>query len=287
MAEPYDADKIAALQQPPPTLQSWQAEDPQHRSIVLPNTWADARSRRVNERLGQPDVQDSIKAHHAALADAQGAARLAIEQATLQHATQVHNDTAGFLSEAPNVLNANNPDYEKNHAALWKKYPAAQPPAEAMEPYHVARGKYLEAHSELTQRKQVDEDNKFIDDAVSKGHLTPNDFAMSQGKPVNPNLFTPEGTINVSNARWLAATRAGASVPNLNETEKGMVKLYGTPDARTSAYQKLYQKATSGDADAKTAHDTVWNIWKRTGLAAPTTAKPASTPAVGADKYFQ
>lgn len=239
--------------------------------------WSQLRSARANRALMNPGFQDSLAAHHAAVADTQALDHAAATELGLYHAARMQHDTAAF-HQAVHGMDPTDPQYENNMLGLAASYPFAKPDAELMQPLHEARKRYLDANSAIVQRRQEEQDSKHIYDAIEKGHLTMDDFAKdASGKPVNPSLYGANGQIDVRSARLLAASRAGANVglPNLNETERALVKVYGSPDARTSAYSKLYKKAAAGDRDAQAANDTIWNVWKKAGLA---TKSGASSP---------
>src|SRR5204862_410675 len=111
------------------------------------------------------------------------------------------------------------------------------------------------------QRQQ----EQHVYEAVGKGLLNSNDFQ-------NPQFLHQDGSPNIPALRMLAAMReSGAEpgkvgTPNLNETERGLLKTYGVM-SNSPEYQKLYKRAQAGDPQATTIHNAYWNTMKKMGYA--------------------
>jgi hypothetical protein len=227
------------------------------------NVWARSRGKGP---VTQSSITDEIaKAHHEAVSDASSFAQIAEHNLTQYHTSRMMADTGGFLNEA-HGLDVTDPQYEQKVMELHAKYPMNRVTGEQMRPLNEGRSLFLKANSELAQQRQEQYDAKHIEDALSKGHLTPNDLARdpNTGVPGNPSLWDqrPDGSsqFNVMKARMLAASRASGQAPggppqNLTPEELLVFKQYpdgksakkllsvSSPDPLTAVHQNLLKSA--------------------------------------------
>lgn len=241
------------------------------------SSWQDARQGRVHGHLSNPGFQDSLAAHHQALADASALNHQAEQEFTLLHSAHILHDTGAYYKEAHGI-HPTDPDYEDKMIGLASKYPFAKPESALMQPLHEARQTYLTANSAIEQRKEAEQDKTHILAAVSSGHITPDELQN------DPTLRAKDGSLNVNAVRFRAASRAsgqapgGVAVQPLTKEEAGIWKKY-------SLDPRAYEKDIRVPADVSKDPAAMANkalFWRAAGKInpQPTAAAPtaSSTP---------
>ncbi len=189
-------------------------------------------------------MQDEVAAHHAAVADASAYDQLQAHNLAAYHAALQYHDTAAF-HQAVHGISPTDPDAEIKLLQLGKDHPFAKPDGELMRPWYEARKQYTDANGATEQLRQFKTDQKFLTDATTAGHLTPNDFQ-------DPQFRDQNGQLNVNALRYHAALRAsgqesgGVVQPKLSKEEAGEWKAY---NAAPDVYDKKILKSTDTSTD--------------------------------------
>lgn len=179
---------------------------------------------------------------------------IAIKATELRNAAQQDLDAADFLKHFQTVRSTD-PEFEDKVATLSATYPAAlrdKAVQETLGITHARRQDFLAAakeggalafdegpardtfsqtltktgniHEARAAAKTVAEGEKSVRDAVAQGYLTAEDFAHTLGTPL-PVVFNPDGSVNYSKARDVAALRAGKTTGKVQAAEDADLKV--------------------------------------------------------------
>lgn len=224
-----------------------------------------ARMRRTANVLSDPDLQESMVAHHQAVADANALHHQASQELTYLHAAHTLHDTGAYYQEAHGI-SPSDPDFEQKMIGLGAKYPFAKPDGEIMRSLYDARRTFSTANSMIEERKQQDELFK----AMGKGHLSANDLA-------NPD-YQINGRPNYGALRMLAASREAASQPLTTEEREILTEAGKNP----AQFQKKVLNSTDDPNDPKYNRVVAGQkalFYRAQGKANGAGAAPAASPA--------